>query len=54
VSFSTSPGIRGGILAELFDALELATILAGIQVFCVDESTTNVAHDFGLRHLLRL
>jgi len=39
-------------LAELFDALELATILAGIQVFCFDESTTNAAHDFGLRQRL--
>jgi uroporphyrinogen-III synthase len=38
-------------LAELFDAIELATILAGIQVFCFDESTTNAAHDFGLRPL---
>ncbi len=39
-------------LAELFDALELTTILTGIQVFCFDESTTNAAHDFGLRQLL--
>jgi len=50
VVFDSPVSVRD--LAELFDALELATILAGIQVFCVDESTTNVAHDFGLRHLV--
>ena len=39
-------------LAELFDTLELATILAGIRVFTLDESTTNAANDYGLRPLL--
>ena len=39
-------------LAELFDALELANLLAGIRVFTFDESTTNAATDYGLRPLL--
>ena len=50
VVFDSPESVRD--LAELFDALELATILTGIQVFCFDESTTNAAHDFGLRQLL--
>jgi uroporphyrinogen III methyltransferase/synthase len=50
VAFDSPLSVRD--LAELFDALELATILAGIQVFCFDESTTNTAMDYGLRPLL--
>lgn len=50
VAFDRPVSVRD--LAELFDTLELATILAGIQVFCFDESTTNAAHDLGLRQLL--
>jgi uroporphyrinogen-III synthase len=38
-------------LAELFDTLELATVLAGIRILTFDESTTKAAVDFGLRPL---
>ena len=50
VAFDSPLSVRN--LAELFDALELATILAGIRVFTFDESTTNAAGDYGLRPLL--
>ena len=35
-------------LAELLDTSELAEILNGIQVFCLDDSTASVGNDFGL------
>jgi uroporphyrinogen III methyltransferase/synthase len=50
VAFDSSSSVRD--LAELLDPLELTTILADIQVFCVDESTTTAANDFGLRPVL--
>lgn len=50
VVFDSPESVKG--LAEVFDSIELGTILASIQVFCFDESTTNAAHDFGLRPLL--
>lgn len=46
VAFDSPEAVRA--LAELFDALGLATILAGTPVFTFDESTTNAASDFGL------
>jgi uroporphyrinogen III methyltransferase/synthase len=39
-------------LAELFDTLDLAKVLDGIQIFAFDESTTKAAGDFGLRPLV--
>lgn len=36
-------------LAELLDPLELATVIAGIQSFSLDEVTTSTANDLGLR-----
>jgi uroporphyrinogen III methyltransferase/synthase len=50
VAFDSPQSVRA--LAELFDALELATILAGARVFTFDESTTNAADDYGLRPFL--
>jgi uroporphyrinogen III methyltransferase/synthase len=49
VAFDSPSSLRN--LAELSDTIELATILSGVQVFCVDESTTIAANDSGLRPL---
>ena len=49
VAFDSSASVRD--LAELLSPQELDTILTGVQVFCLNESTASVATDFGLRPL---
>jgi uroporphyrinogen III methyltransferase / synthase len=47
IAFDSPSSVRD--LAELLDPLELATIVAGIQSFSIDEGTTRAANDFGVR-----
>lgn len=47
IAFAASSEIRD--FAAVFDANDLALLLTGVIVACVDESTTQTAADFGLR-----